>query len=122
MDALDYWRMCDAVSVVQAALLIIGEDPAESQEYIAGWQPENRPKGYDAVKTALLNAIKRNKLPADIPEGDDGFGNNYARWDQATVLVDDLRTWLKSAALKQDSFFQCPMVQIKRDCHPLRVL
>src|SRR5262249_59629063 len=40
MDALDYWRFCDEVSVVQAALLIVGEDPAASQEYIADWEPE----------------------------------------------------------------------------------
>jgi hypothetical protein len=57
MDSLDYWRLCDEVSVVQAALLIVGEDPSESQDYIDNWEAGNRPKGYDAAKTALANAI-----------------------------------------------------------------
>ena len=84
MDALDYWRLCDELSVVQAALLIVGEDPAESQEYIARWQPEDRPKGYDAVKTALINAIKRKQLRADIPEGEDDFGKHYGPyWEES---------------------------------------
>lgn len=84
--------------------------PAESQEYIANWQPENRPKGYDAVKTALLNAIKRKKLPADVPQGDDDdFGNNYGPyWDQATIVIDDLRTWLKSRGVETGFFFPKP--------------
>jgi hypothetical protein len=34
MDALDYWRLCDALSVVQAALLIVDGDPSEAQSYI----------------------------------------------------------------------------------------
>ena len=28
MDVFDYWRLCDQLSVVQAALLIVGEDPS----------------------------------------------------------------------------------------------
>jgi hypothetical protein len=109
MDALDYWRLCDEVSVVQAALLIVGEDPAVPQEYIAQWEPENRPKGYDAVKTALINAIKRKQLRADIPEGEDEFGHHYGPyWDQATILVDDLRTWLRSRGVKTGFFFPLP--------------
>jgi hypothetical protein len=31
MDALDYWRLCDYLSVVQIALLIVGEDPSQFQ-------------------------------------------------------------------------------------------
>jgi hypothetical protein len=34
MDALNYWRLCDELSVVQAALLIVDEDPSEAQSYL----------------------------------------------------------------------------------------
>src|ERR1700730_13033612 len=47
MDALDYWRRVDELSVVQAALLIVDEDPSGTQHERG---PGNRPKGYDAAK------------------------------------------------------------------------
>ena len=62
MEALDYWRLCDEVSVVQAALLIVGEDPSHIQDDVDGTSPQNRPAGYDAVVTALGNAIFAKRL------------------------------------------------------------
>jgi hypothetical protein len=61
MDELDYWRLCDEVSVVQAALLIVGEDPSKRQDYIENEPSKNRPRGYDAVRAALVNAIRGNR-------------------------------------------------------------
>ena len=104
MDALDYWRFCDEVSVVQAALLIVGEDPAASQEYIADWEPEKRPRGYDAVKAALLNAIRGNRLSAIVPEDD----RMKPLWDHAMISVDNLRTWLTSRGVRTGFFFLLP--------------
>src|SRR5438132_12861822 len=48
MDGLDYWRLCDEVNVIQAALLIVGRDPSSDASYVEDWQPENRPTGYEA--------------------------------------------------------------------------
>jgi hypothetical protein len=31
LDAFDYWRLCDQLSVAQAALLLIGKDPTDLQ-------------------------------------------------------------------------------------------
>jgi hypothetical protein len=69
MDPLDYWRFCDELSVVQAALLIVGEDPSR-WEYVASQESKNRPEGYDAVKTALVNAIRGKRLSANVPESE----------------------------------------------------
>ena len=66
VESLDYWRLCDELSVVQAALLIIGEDPAKNQEWVEGWKPDNRPTGYDAARAALTHAILSGKLLARI--------------------------------------------------------
>lgn len=105
MDELDYWRLCDEVSVVQAALLILGEDPSERQGYIENKPPKNRPSGYDAVRAALVNAINGNRLPANISRVDNQFGNVAIDLYQTTVLVEDLRTWLKSRGVTTGFFF-----------------
>jgi len=34
MESLDYWRLCDELNVIQAALLIQGEDPSSSQSHV----------------------------------------------------------------------------------------
>jgi len=65
MDEMDYWRLCDELNVVQAALLIVGENPAgnpASEEPIHAdsverYAVDNRPVGYEAAKTALTHAL-----------------------------------------------------------------
>ena len=78
MDDLDYWRLCDELNVVQAALLIVGEDPSTA-EYTETTTVENRPKGYEAAKTAITHAVRkyafyRSELDRfdKLPKGD-GF-------------------------------------------------
>lgn len=61
MDELDYWRLCDELNVVQAALLIVGEDPSTAK-YTETMDVENRPKGYEAAKTAITHAVKKYAL------------------------------------------------------------
>jgi hypothetical protein len=121
MDELDYWRLCDEVFVVQAALLIVGEDRSERQGYIENEQPKNKPSGYDAVRA---NAIKGNRLPANISRVDDQFGNDGIDWYQTTVLVEDLRTWLKSRGVTTGFFFpiaeEGPVEKCRRDLWPLQ--
>jgi hypothetical protein len=107
MDTLDYWRLCDELSVVQAALLIVGEDPSETQDYIDQKGAANRPQGYDAAKAALVNAILRKRLSARIVEtGDEDFG--APDWHQTTIAVEDLRAWLRSRGFKTRFFFPVP--------------
>jgi hypothetical protein len=107
VDALDYWRLCDELSVVQAALLIVDEDPSEAQYYIEKEAPGNRPKGYNAAKAALVNAILRKRLSARIIEsGEEDFG--APDWHQTTIAVEDLRAWLRSRGFKTGFFFPVP--------------
>jgi len=68
MEGMDYWRLCDELSVIQAALLIIGIDPSSEQTYYADVsRPYERPQGYDAARTALINAILDGRLPTTCP-------------------------------------------------------
>lgn len=66
MESLDYWRLCQELSIVQAALLITGHDPSVDHAYVEGWNIENRPIGYEAVKTALIHAVRSKSLEAII--------------------------------------------------------
>lgn len=67
VESLDYWRLCDELSVPQAAQLILGIDPSsEEGTYVDGWVPYQQPKGYAAIKEALIRAVLRGDLPATI--------------------------------------------------------
>jgi len=106
MDPLDHWRLCDDLSVVQAALLIVGEDPSGTQEYVDQNQAQNRPHGYDAAKTALINAIRGRRLAAKHVAVDDmGRLIGEPDWHEITVSVEDLRSWLKSRGFTTGFFF-----------------
>ena len=104
MDPLDYWRLCDELSVVQAALLIVGEDPAQFQQLIDSQEVQKRPTGYDAAKVALINAIRGNRLPGNIVHSEDEDGR-YDDWHSSTMMVVDLRAWLMSRGIKTGFFF-----------------
>jgi hypothetical protein len=108
-DPLDYWRLCDELSVVQAALLIVGEDPSEYQERVDNWDPESRPRGYDAAKAALMNAINGKRLVASAIDLVDLDGNSRGPdWRHTTIMVEDLRAWLRSRGIKTGFFLPAP--------------
>lgn len=65
MDSFDYWRLCDELSVIQAALLIVGEDAADA-DHVEEFSSVQLPHGYVAARTALVNAIISGRLPATI--------------------------------------------------------
>ncbi len=106
MEALDYWRLCDTLSVIQAALLIVGEDPSSAQHYVEGWDPENRPAGYEAAKAALQNSILSEKLPANKSYEMAGYNQEPdPDWRRTTVRVIDLKIWLEDRGVTGGFFF-----------------
>ena len=67
MDSMDYWRLCDELSVLQAAALIVGVDPSsEVGANCESWPIDKQPAGYYAAKSALVNAINARRLPATL--------------------------------------------------------
>ena len=66
MEGLDYWRLCDELNVIQAALLVVGRDPSSDASYVEGWEPENRPLGYEAAKTAISNALRSGQIAGKV--------------------------------------------------------
>lgn len=100
-NPFDYWRLCDRLSVIQAAHLVVNVDPAETGR-------EGRPPGYDAAFAALTHAIIGKTLSAIIENTDWGYD-----WYHTTIAVDDLRAWLESRGIRGGFFF--PIAELEPD-------
>lgn len=112
LDSMDYWRLCDELTILQAALLVAGEDPATSHAYVENWTIEQRPIGYEAAKTAITHALRKGTIIGNIEpmyEGDIN-GNQYPiegtiSVASSTVDVESLRDMLKRRGLRTGFFF-----------------
>jgi len=113
MDEFDYWRLCDELSIHQAALLIAGISPSsEAGANCANWKTEERPMGYEAAKSAVRNALRRELIMGEIvPENDyDINGQPYPMHGTVCIFhslvdVDSLKSWLISRGFNQGFFF-----------------
>ncbi len=126
MEGMDYWRLCDELSVIQAALLMVGIDPSTEKGYAERLQPHERPYGYEAARTALINAVLSKTLPASVRYaarergwsegleegelvGSDSRGHEIVYkvepdWSRTTVRVEDLKAWLARRSFRSDFF------------------
>ena len=111
MDKFDYWRLCDDLSIKQAALLVVGVDPSE-YSHVENWEMETRPVGYDAAKTAIVNGLKRGDIEGAIakePELDQNgayIGESiYIDIGTSTVSVGSLRVFLSRRGISTGFFF-----------------
>jgi len=125
MESLDYWRVCEQLSVVKAALLILETDPAHMPYDVEDWEPHHVPEGFYGVFEALQGAIRSGKLKAqilydpryrvaEIPPGamaqfPDGGVQRLCRgvpdWYGTLIDVKDLREWLVQRGLPSPFFF-----------------
>ena len=116
MDEMDYWRLCDEVSVLQAAVLIVEENPSEYRSLRVDSDLDS-PEGFYPAFTALCNAIRGKRLKASI-EHDAQEAEHYAQygrdypefvpsidWEKTTVYIEDVRAWLRSRGIKSGFFF-----------------
>ena len=107
MEDLDYWRFCTSLTVVQAALLILGLDPTPHLAYISSLKPEEKPTGYVPVFTALQYDIRIQWLTAyvhRIPLEDDDPSEDID-WDSTQVSVENLKWWLSERGVTAGFFF-----------------
>jgi hypothetical protein len=109
-DDFDFWRLCDELTIHEAALLVAGESPA-AHYHDENWDVAKRPRGYEAAKSAITNALRRNSIPGTIIEDfeHDINGQRYPLKGTITlesrVEVEGLRTWLWSRGLRNGFFF-----------------
>lgn len=115
MEELDYWRLCDELSVIQAALLTVGVDPSSEEGSYCESEGHKQPHGYEAVKTAIANALKCNAITGRVVSlNDDGeislINNKFAIEDKIDIFaskvnVESLRAWLVTRNFEKGFFF-----------------
>ena len=113
MEPLDYWRLCDELSVVQAALLIVGVDPSEFMNRVEYMGLETRPEGYEAAKAAICGALRCNNVTGKIARihNSKTFRSEYIEDEDSINLektrlqVGSLKTWLAARGIKTGFFF-----------------
>jgi hypothetical protein len=110
---MDYWRLCDELTLPQAVLLIIGLNPSAYQNRSTD-DLSDKIENFHAILTALTNRVKNKLIPANVDIeysftdelGDsDLVPDRIINWDKTTILVDDLRSWLKERGVTEGFFF-----------------
>jgi len=113
LSGIDYWRLCDEINIIQAALLVVGSDPSENQHFVENSSPRDQPNGYAGAKAAISRALHRGDIegkPREFPEHDMN-GNIVGSLAGTTDLeaslmeVDSLRRWLRDRGFKTGFFF-----------------
>jgi hypothetical protein len=113
LQSLNYWRLCDELNIVQAALLVAGENPASESGNCENWDYHLRPDGYEAAKSAISNALRKGLIVGDlVPIYEMDINGNYCGSVEhsidlklSRVEVDSLRMWLASRGFKTGFFF-----------------
>lgn len=112
-DPLDFWRLCEELTIIQAALLVAGVDPALYTK-VESMVADARPIGFDAAKHAITSALRRGVIEGQPREHyeTNSFGeptgavipDSIDPWE-STVQVDSLREWLRRRGVKTGFFF-----------------
>jgi hypothetical protein len=111
MENLEYWKLCDQLTVMQAALLMVGVDPSSEVGMCCERRDsDERLGGYDAAKTAIATglrakAIKGRLLTVNEGDGIHPLADYSVDVTQSTVEVQSLRSWLASRGIKSGFFF-----------------
>lgn len=71
LQQLDYWRLSDELSLIDAAILITGNDPSDTSEVQdddgrSFWVQKTSYDGFGATFKALRNAVLSNRLRANL--------------------------------------------------------
>ena len=109
-DDFDFWRLCDELSILEAALLIAGDSPAKSSE-VENWETHQRPLGYEAAKTAIRNALRKKSIAGTIVTESECDINGHEYGIAGTISihsrvdVEGLRSWLRSRGMRTGFFF-----------------
>lgn len=96
------WLLSPQVSVVEAALLMLGIEPQGISQYVEGWGDEKKPESYLAARQAVVSAVQKEFVSGSInhPVFENMNGSietDHLRYDYAESWVDlrELQIWLK---------------------------
>lgn len=90
------------MTLSQASLLIIGLDPSLYDDID---RMADKPDGYEAVYTALKNAVSAEAIKATLYY-DDGFGGpSTVSWRNTIINVSSIKDWLRNKNFTNNFFF-----------------
>ena len=122
VDDLQYWRLCDELTVVQAALLVAGCNPSGMASYVERWPSEKRPPRYEAAKAAISHALRGGRIQGDYCEhecngsydeqGDLPIYKGAIDVESSTVFVGSLKVFLRDKGLNAPFFFPTKSAQV----------
>jgi hypothetical protein len=112
MEPLDYWRLCDELTVLQAAMLIAGLDPADELK-LDHLEWDQNIDGLDAATNAIGNALRSGAIEGRLflryvnnpnvqPESAKA---DFIDFKNSRVEVNSLKAWLSGRGLKTGFFF-----------------
>jgi len=88
------WLLADAVSIVEAALLVLEIEPQGQSENVELAAEIMQPNGYVPTRDAILRAIEEEKVRGKLVAGEHRIGNKKYDLYASTVEVHSLQTWL----------------------------
>jgi hypothetical protein len=96
MEELDYWRLCEDLSIVQASLLVVGVD-LSCAGYTEDQEIKNRPQGYEAAKAAICGGLKNFiRYEIEVSEFHQHGGDFYHEYDHVKGMMIDEEEYFKS--------------------------
>ncbi|MGB0920491.1 MAG: hypothetical protein ACPG1C_04120 [Alphaproteobacteria bacterium] len=102
LDCYDFWRLCDVLTIPQAALLLLGEDPTD-----LAYDVENNPNttvpNYTAIRTAIGEGLVAGII-AGVPAYDQQYGEYLDHWN-SKIEVESLRKWLLTKGISTGFYF-----------------
>ena len=110
--AMEYWKLCDELTIVQAALLILDVDPSITQHDELR-EIKRQLEGFLAVENALETALRRGTIKGQreptygVSQDASEVYENSGSIDpnRSLVEVTSLRKWLKSKGFRSEFFF-----------------
>lgn len=124
MKPIEFWKLCESVSIFQATMLILGLDPGNARSHSVE-RSADPVEGYGAVRTALLAGVKSNQIKAEIEEEYDydergelhGIKPGTIDIDRTFIDVDSLIRFLKDRNFPTQVFGPTDDERY-RDLHP----
>ncbi|MEL6112726.1 MAG: hypothetical protein AAFR20_07970 [Pseudomonadota bacterium] len=106
MDSIFLWRLCETLTIPQAALLMIGYDPENLEWDVEGNPFKNRPEGYGPCRASLVSALIEEKIKGKIRYSTDEYAENpEIDVSESRVDVASLKEWLLEKGFHDHFFF-----------------
>ncbi|MBL4618633.1 MAG: hypothetical protein JKX88_00870 [Marinicaulis sp.] len=119
MESLDYWRLCEELTLVQAACLLAGGDPAAESINKQNLESEKiRLHGYKAALAAIKQALQNGRIkgiikprieqrpvdPDDFTSTDIEIPDSIDAYE-SFIQVKSLKKWLRFRGITTGFFF-----------------